>query len=135
MPTSADRVQLMVLMRGISERWRRRMGELLAEREVSLPMFFVLRSLDQPCAMRDIAERVGLDASTVTGIIDRLEAIGLVERKPSTSDRRVKEVFVTRAGRQLTTEVDRHLHSGPVFPELGDDDIAQLVRILSKVEL
>lgn len=111
------------------------MGELLAERGVSLPMFFVLRSLERPCAMRDIAERVGLDASTVTGIIDRLEAIGLVERNPSTTDRRVKEVSVTPAGLELTAEVDRLLHSGPVFPELGDEDIAELVRILSKVDL
>lgn len=111
------------------------MGQLLSERGVTLPMFLVLKSIDGMCSMRDVAERVGLDASTVTGIIDRLEAVGLVERSASSLDRRVKQVSMTVGGKDLLADVDRLLHSGPIFPELGDDDIAELVRILSKVDL
>src|SRR5882724_9247020 len=46
----------------------------------------------RPLPMRRLAETLGCDASNVTGLVDRLEARGLVERRPSSEDRRVKEL-------------------------------------------
>jgi DNA-binding MarR family transcriptional regulator len=55
---------------------------------------------------RTLAGRVGLDTSTVAGVIDRLEARGLVERQASPADRRVRLLTLTREGSQLLQAVE-----------------------------
>lgn len=52
-----------------------------------------------------LAAGIGFDTSTIGGVIDRLEARGWVERRVSPQDRRVRQLFVTAAGRQLLQEV------------------------------
>lgn len=58
-------------------------------------------------SQRDLAEVLGLDPSQVVLLVDDLAASGLVERKPSASDRRTKLVCATAAGRTLRAEVVR----------------------------
>lgn len=56
-------------------------------------------------SQRDLAEVLGLDPSQVVQLVDELTASGLVERRPSASDRRTKLVCATTAGRALRAEV------------------------------
>ncbi|NEC23032.1 MarR family winged helix-turn-helix transcriptional regulator, partial [Streptomyces parvus] len=63
-----------------------------------------LLSLD-PLPMRKIAVRLKCEPSNVTGIIDRLEARGLVERRPDPADRRVKLAAATDRGRRTAREL------------------------------
>ncbi|MFM8610423.1 MAG: MarR family winged helix-turn-helix transcriptional regulator [Burkholderiaceae bacterium] len=49
---------------------------------------------------RTLAGLVGLDTSTLAGVVDRLEARGLLQRSASPDDRRVKLVSPTAAGQQ-----------------------------------
>src|SRR5215813_7478669 len=56
---------------------------------------------DQPLPMGRLAETLSCDASNVTGLVDRLEARGLVQRRPSADDRRVKVLQLTPAGSRL----------------------------------
>jgi len=58
-----------------------------------------------PITMSELAHTLFLEASTVTRIIDRLVAAGLVERTPSSTDRRVCRVSVTDSGRQLVLRI------------------------------
>ncbi len=53
----------------------------------------------EPLPMRRIAERLKCEPSNVTGIVDRLEVRGLVERQLDPADRRVKLAAVTPQGR------------------------------------
>jgi DNA-binding MarR family transcriptional regulator len=55
-------------------------------------------------SQRDLAETLGLDPSQVVSLIDELAASGLVERRPSESDRRAKMVLATDAGHVLRAE-------------------------------
>ena len=50
---------------------------------------------------RTLAGRIGLDTSTIGAVVDRLEARGLIERKVSPDDKRVRLLSVTPAGRKL----------------------------------
>src|SRR5262245_41546235 len=50
---------------------------------------------DEPLPMSALATALQCDNSNVTGIVDRLEAAGLVERRPFEGDRRVKAVALT----------------------------------------
>ena len=49
----------------------------------------------------EIARAIGLDKTTLVVTLDELEAQGLVERRPSPADRRVRVVAVTRAGQKM----------------------------------
>jgi len=60
---------------------------------------------DEPIAMSALAERLFCDASNVTGLVDRLEARGLVERGSAANDRRVKALTLTPAGVALRDQV------------------------------
>ena len=51
--------------------------------------------------MSRLAGTLSCDASNVTGLIDRLESRGLVERRASATDRRVKALQLTSAGKKV----------------------------------
>ncbi|CAL9535955.1 HTH-type transcriptional repressor NicR [Streptomyces sp. enrichment culture] len=55
----------------------------------------------EPLPMRRLARRLRCEPSNVTGIVDRLEARGLVERRPDPGDRRVKVAAATAEGRRV----------------------------------
>ena len=52
----------------------------------------------EPLPMRKLARKLKCEPSNVTGIVDRLEARGLVERRPDPADRRVKLAAATEEG-------------------------------------
>jgi DNA-binding MarR family transcriptional regulator len=54
---------------------------------------------------RELGERVMVDSATLTGIIDRLEKAGLVERKDHPEDRRALNVCLTPQGKDLTNSL------------------------------
>lgn len=54
---------------------------------------------------RTLARRIGLDTSTIGALVDRLESRGLVERKVSTEDKRVRLLSVTPDGHALLQQV------------------------------
>ena len=70
-----------------------------------MPHFHLMSMLDRhgPMTMSRIAELLGVSVSNVTGIIDRIEERGLVERIRNPNDRRVVHVPLTDAGRRRST--------------------------------
>jgi MarR family transcriptional regulator, organic hydroperoxide resistance regulator len=82
-------------------------GAALAELGLGFAQAHALRMLDpdEPIAMSALAERLFCDASNVTGLVDRLEARGLVERRSAQNDRRVKALTLTPAGVALRDQV------------------------------
>ncbi|MEU3403202.1 MarR family transcriptional regulator [Streptomyces sp. NPDC006670] len=71
----------------------------------------VLAQLDGPVPMRGLASLLACDASNVTGIVDRLEARGLVRREPEPRDRRVKNVVATDEGRETMRRVREEMQA------------------------
>src|SRR6266581_2889606 len=55
----------------------------------------------RPLPMSRLADTLSCDASNVTGLVDRLESRGLVRRRPSPHDRRVKVLVLTPTGSRL----------------------------------
>ena len=74
--------------------------------------------------MGSLAEEWKLDASTATWIVDRLEAKGLVQRRPHPSDRRSKLVVLTPKGTRLMAKNTGRMYTPP--PELLDLDLTDL---------
>jgi DNA-binding MarR family transcriptional regulator len=86
---------------------RTRIGAAFTELGLTFAQAHALRLLDpdQPSPMSGLAELLVCDASNVTGIADRLEARGLVERRSVGADRRVKTLALTPAGVELRARV------------------------------
>lgn len=57
----------------------------------------------------DLGERLVLDSATMTGLLDRMEHAGLVERRSHATDRRVNQVVLTGRGRELQTPLEREM--------------------------
>jgi DNA-binding MarR family transcriptional regulator len=103
---------------------------------LNAPMAHALRQLDpaKPLPMRDLAQNLRCDASTVTGIVDRLEAEGLVERRPDPTDRRVKALVVTQRGLALRQRLfERLLVEAPPVASLDVAERDQLRALLAKI--
>ncbi|NUP21548.1 MAG: MarR family transcriptional regulator [Streptomyces sp.] len=59
----------------------------------------------EPLPMRKLAHKLKCEPSNVTGIVDRLEGRGLVERRPDPADRRVKVAAVTDEGQRVARDL------------------------------
>ncbi|NEB91600.1 MarR family winged helix-turn-helix transcriptional regulator [Streptomyces bauhiniae] len=64
----------------------------------------------EPLPMRKLAQRLKCEPSNVTGIVDRLESRGLVERRPDSADRRVKLAAATDEGLRVARDLREGLH-------------------------
>jgi DNA-binding MarR family transcriptional regulator len=56
-------------------------------------------------SQRSLAERLGLDRTVMTYLLDGLEEAGLVERKPDPADRRSRNILATERGATLSAEL------------------------------
>ena len=66
----------------------------------------------RPLPMSRLADTLSCDASNVTGLVDRLESRGLVRRRSSPQDRRVKVLQLTPTGARLRTQLLRQMTGG-----------------------
>lgn len=100
---------------------------------LTVPQAALLHELGSPLAMNKVAGRLHCDASNVTGIVDRLEGRGLVERRVRADDRRVKEIALTSEGRRVKRQVDAVLEGTPGIGALSAKDQAALRGLLARV--
>ena len=81
---------------------------------------------------RTLAGRIGLDTSTVAGVVDRLEARALLQRSASLEDKRVRLLTLTKAGADLlqTVEPAMRLAQQRILAPLPRADRAEFMRML-----
>jgi DNA-binding MarR family transcriptional regulator len=76
-----------------------------AQHDLSLTQLRLLGILrDHQPSMQQLAHRLGLDKSSVTGLIDRAERRGMVRRETDPSDGRGVRVVITTCGRELASQ-------------------------------
>lgn len=83
-------------------------GEALSSLEITPSQLFALTCLGDSDGLkpRDLAEQISLDSSSLTGLLDRLEAGQLVQRRPDPRDRRSLRVHLTDQGRQRLADLE-----------------------------
>jgi DNA-binding MarR family transcriptional regulator len=109
---------------------------LAAELDLSPAQCHVLHLIEpeRPIPMGQLAETLACDASNVTGLVDRLESRGLVRRRPSETDRRVKVLYLTTSGSKLRALLVERMTAPPATLErLSAREQRELVRILSRL--
>jgi DNA-binding MarR family transcriptional regulator len=78
------------------------LSRVAAEHDLSLTQLRVLAILrDRRVRMSELADYLGLDKSTISGLVDRAEKRGLLHRAPNPADGRATDVFLTAKGMQL----------------------------------
>lgn len=93
----------------------------------------LLRSLGEPRPMGALAGDLGCDPSNVTGLIDRIERRGLVERSADPADRRVKLLSLTRAGREVRDQAESGLvEEAAALNRLDGGEIRHLLVLLER---
>jgi DNA-binding MarR family transcriptional regulator len=94
---------------------REHMAEQAAKFELTLPQAHLLRLLELGPArtMASLAQALSCDASNITGIVDRLEARGLIQRGSAAHDRRTKTIVVTREGAAVIRDLRRNMFAPP----------------------
>ena len=119
---------------GVMQRMRQDSGRKAAEWELSLAQVRALYALLEPLSMRELAERLYLDPSNLTALVDRLEDLGLVQRQADADDRRIKRLVITEKGVRLSEEIsDAVFAEGTVFDALDADEQRQLLGLLAKM--
>lgn len=113
--------------------------ELLDKAGLSLeralfPLLVLVERLG-PIGVVDLAGRVGRDYTTVSRQVARLEELGLVNRRPNETDKRVREAVITPHGKAATDALDaaREEMALAMFRDWRRkdfDDLSRLMRML-----
>ncbi len=122
----------LILKGSLEERLQEETGLLLADNEALLN----LSAEGSLLRMSEIARRLILSRGGTTKVIDRLEEMGLVERRPDPEDRRATIVAITDAGRQSMAEARKVIDS--ILEEMWaehitDEEAELLVEIMDRV--
>jgi len=111
------------VMRRVYDHYEKRLSPF----NLTPPQYFVFNALwmGDGISIGELGERVSLDSSTLTGIIDRMERSGYVERQLNPQDRRSVLVFLTTKAREV----------GPRILEFADELDASLRQQFSEEEM
>jgi DNA-binding MarR family transcriptional regulator len=118
----------------LHRRMHQEFERVAAEFELTAAEAGALRRLDRPYSMRAFALAIGCDASYVTLLTDRLDALGLVARVPDEHDRRVRQLVLTEDGKRTRQALtDRVLATSPALVGLDHERQASLIGILREL--
>ena len=103
----------------------RRAREKLAAHGVTPTQYAVLKVLWEQDGQSgaELGGRLLIDSATVTGVADRLQAAGLLERRPHGEDRRVHSLCLTGPGKALQAPLDAAMDglNDEVAREMGEE--------------
>lgn len=106
----------------------------LSEFNVTSSQATILNTLDSNDgqSLSDIGKSVHLDKPAITGLADRMEHDGLVERKRTSSDRRIIQLFLTEKGKKLFNKIEKIIVEvdQELVKTLADQEIRTLHKLL-----
>jgi len=116
-----------------SRRWSQRLAATdLEPREV---MLFRQVALAEGGSQRDVAKAIGLPDSRIVGLVDRMEARGWLERRPSSRDRRSHALHLTDEGRATLKQINdlSAAHEEELARGLPPEERQLLERLLTRL--
>ena len=134
--TRADDIAVRVWFRMM--RVEARLGAAVAERlreiALSVPQCDVLTTLteEEGVSQQALARRLYVTKGNISGLLDRLESAGLVERRSTEADRRQYEIYLTQPGREAAVKAIAIQHSviRATLGRMSVDDLASFERML-----
>jgi len=112
-------------------------SERLREINLSVPQCDVLTTLteEEGVSQQALAKRLYVTKGNISGLLDRLESAGLVERRSTAADRRQYEIYLTSAGREAAHRAIaiQHRLIEATFGRIGEGDLENFERMLVAV--
>lgn len=108
-------------LREISQALRRPLDAEYAKGQLTAPQRIVMQVLfhSEGMSLKELCARVALSHSTVSGIVDRLQARGMVARSADSADRRLTRIAVTPVVRQFMQHQAPRLTAQPLIDALS----------------
>lgn len=133
----ADAERLADIFTALQRCFMLKLSKELARGNVSFPQYFLLGFLTQQkhLTMTEIAQKMGHTTAAATGLVDRLEKLGLARRIHAKDDRRKILVQATSAGAALVSEVRDDMVSNllNMMTQLDADEQRAWLRIYEKI--
>lgn len=98
----------------------------------SQALVLVFLGYNDNCRMSDLAEGTGRNNAAISGLVERMEGAGLLERKPSYGDRRVRTVSLTEKGwskREFVMDDFRNFNT-QLVKGMSEDEIEAVLKFL-----
>jgi DNA-binding MarR family transcriptional regulator len=109
-----------------------RMREWVTGLRLTVAQASALREMTGPMTMRELAGKMSCEPSNATVVIDKLESLRLIERRPHPTDRRAKQLVLTPEGDELRQRLLKVLTEEPLFPALTQDEQDALEGLLKR---
>ncbi len=137
-PSFAKAAPLGYLVSEVAKLMKRRFEEEARVHGITLPQWRALAelSLNHGMSQVELAGCIDTDPMTLSGILDRLEKRGLIERSADPNDSRAKRSVATPAGQELVQEVRRVGHSlyEHALDGLSNAERKQLIDVLGRMK-
>jgi len=121
------------VMRKVYEHYESRLSPF----GLTTPQFMVFGALwsGDGITIGELGQRVALDGSTITGILDRMEKNGYVERKPNVDDRRSALVYLTDKAKQVGPQINKFADEldSAIRKNFSSQDMAVFERVLREL--
>lgn len=132
------RDRLGFLMVTLTRQWRRFVEEQLAASgltDATWTPLIHLRAWGDGVTQKDLAERVGLDSSSLVRLLDILENKGWVERRADVADRRSKRIFLTADGNAAVDHIRTTMLQAELtmLQDLDDQEVEAMLTGVNKI--
>jgi DNA-binding MarR family transcriptional regulator len=121
------------VMRRVYEHYDSRLSPF----NLTTPQYMVFNALwmGDGITIGELGQRVALDGSTITGILDRMEKTGYVERRPNAEDRRSALVYLTEKAREVGPRIISFADEldATIRKDFSAQDMAVFERVLRKL--
>ncbi len=112
-------------------------NSMLKDIELTATQAWVLSALmeEEGVIQGDLAQKLGIRAVTLGGLVDRMESKDWLERRPDENDRRAKRIWLTPAGRKLEKRINQCLRDvhNIAIGDLPKEQADQLYETISLV--
>jgi MarR family transcriptional regulator for hemolysin len=134
---SGLRMSLHWWLLGTGRIWRNLVDERLKTAKQTQPRWRVLSwaKLLPGIKQTELAERMNISGPTLVRILDSLEAQGMIERRESPDDRRVKEIHLTALGKPIEGQIDAEVTGirNVVLEGVSEADLRTCLNVLAHI--
>lgn len=121
----------------VARRWKSGLDARVKDLGLTQARWIALLHLSQfgPKSQKDLAERIGVEGPTAVRLLDALQKQGLIERRESEGDRRVKTIHLTKAAIPLIDEITKIAGAfrQELIADIPADDLAAAHRVLKAI--
>jgi DNA-binding MarR family transcriptional regulator len=127
---SAPTLDLLMLLKNLQSN----IAVVAEEYGLTIMQLYTLHAIaEEHMTMGKMAQAIRCDASNITGIVDKLVTMGLVNRQEDPNDRRTKTLQLTTEGSTLLNQVMKAMPGRLGYSRVSQQEISELRRILLKL--